>query len=350
MDVRLHTVFGHRMPPVQKAAFHRVKFNGPRIWKEFNQHYKSFASSRALRTKIFQTEADSLYPPTVHALEQADVIADVRYKAVSYADKKCRRVFMGGMIFSEEYKTLERRAGSWNHLAAKKQGRKVGSKLLLARFLIKLKDPIPLQDYSALTQVVVEGKAKAIHIEYRKFKKEKSTTSQSTWLEQLADARAMQEQARMDKRYKARQRKAHCRGSNKKQYTSAQELKKLQATEDLSRIYCTIKYAVGNDTLARITLVIAPNSQGDWVECTSKDEIEDACISEAQRRFHQTKGTPPMTAPLNIQLGYMGIGNATDRILNGQYESKPGTDSYAEIPLKSLSLLAPKEDELEISI
>jgi hypothetical protein len=160
------------MPPVQKVAFRRVKCNDPRIWKKFNQHYKSFASSCALGTKIFQTEADSSYPPTVHALEQAGIIADLRYKAISYADKKCRQVFMGGVLFSEEYKTLELRVGFWNHMVAKKQGRKVGSKLL-ARFLIKPKDPIPLQDYSALTQAAVEAKAKAIHIKYRKFKKGK---------------------------------------------------------------------------------------------------------------------------------------------------------------------------------
>jgi hypothetical protein len=109
MDVRLHKVFGHRMPPVQKAAFfRRVKCKDPRIWNNFNQHYKS-ASSCALGTKIFQTKADSLYPPTVHALEQANIIADLRYKALSYAGKKCHRVFMGGMPFSEEYKTLELR-------------------------------------------------------------------------------------------------------------------------------------------------------------------------------------------------------------------------------------------------
>jgi hypothetical protein len=99
---------------------------------------------------------------------------------------------MGDITFSDEYKNLELRAGFWNHMVAKKQGRTVGSKLL-ARFLIKLKDPIPLQDYSALTQAEVEAKVKAIRIQYQKFKKEKSTTSRSRWLEQLADARATQE-------------------------------------------------------------------------------------------------------------------------------------------------------------
>ncbi len=57
-----------------------------------------------------------------------------------------------------------------------------------------------------------------------------------------------------------------------------------------------------------------------------------------------------MTAPLNIQLGYMGIGDEAERILNGQYESKPGTDRYAQILLKALSRVAPTEDELEVGI
>jgi hypothetical protein len=80
MDVCLHTVFGHRMSPVQKSAFRPVKCSSPQIWKKFNQHYKQFASSCALGTKIFQTEADSSYPPTAHVLEQAGIIADLLYK------------------------------------------------------------------------------------------------------------------------------------------------------------------------------------------------------------------------------------------------------------------------------
>jgi hypothetical protein len=130
----------------------------------------------------------------------------------------------------------------------------------------------------------------------------------------------------MDKQANARQRKAQHRRIKKRQYTSSQQLKKLQDNEDLRQIYRIINHAVGKDKLAGITLVIAPNQQGEWVECTSKDAIEDVCISERQQRFHQTKGTPPMTAPLNIQLGYMGIGVEADNILNGTYDSKPGTD------------------------
>jgi hypothetical protein len=80
----------------------------------------------------------------------------------------------------------------------------------------------------------------------------------------------------MDKQANARQRKVQHRRTKKRQYTLLQELKKLRATEDLRQIYRNINHAVGKDKLAGITLVIAPNQQGEWVECTSKDAIEDA--------------------------------------------------------------------------
>jgi hypothetical protein len=57
-----------------------------------------------------------------------------------------------------------------------------------------------------------------------------------------------------------------------------------------------------------------------------------------------------MTLPLNIQLGYMGIGAEADNILNGKYDSKPGTDKYAKIVLEALSRVAPGEEELEVGI
>jgi hypothetical protein len=57
-----------------------------------------------------------------------------------------------------------------------------------------------------------------------------------------------------------------------------------------------------------------------------------------------------MTAPLNIQLGYMGIGAVGDKILNGKYNSKPGTDKYAKILLEALSCLAPGEEDMEVGI
>jgi hypothetical protein len=57
-----------------------------------------------------------------------------------------------------------------------------------------------------------------------------------------------------------------------------------------------------------------------------------------------------MTAPLNIQLGHLGIGNESNHIFNGNYKSKPGTNQCAQLLLKMLSQAAPIEEELEVGI
>jgi hypothetical protein len=98
---------------------------------------------------------------------------------------------------------LALQAGFWNHMVAKKAGRKVGSRLL-SWFLIKLNDTTLLRDYMALTTAEVNAKAKAQYILYRKFKKEQATESRATWLEQLAELRAKHEQEHMDNLSKRR--------------------------------------------------------------------------------------------------------------------------------------------------
>jgi hypothetical protein len=113
MDVRLQNIFRHRMPPIQKSAFRRVKCNDPRIWKKFNKHFKSFALQCGLADKIFKNEAESSYPPTIHMLEQANIVADLRYQAIAYADKNCQRVFMGRVPYSGEYKNLTNKVACW---------------------------------------------------------------------------------------------------------------------------------------------------------------------------------------------------------------------------------------------
>jgi hypothetical protein len=80
------------------------------------------------------------------ALEQADITAELRYQGIEYANNKCQHIFTGDVPFSHENKKLALQAGFWNHMVAKKAGRKVGFPGLLGHLLIKLNDPTPLQE------------------------------------------------------------------------------------------------------------------------------------------------------------------------------------------------------------
>jgi hypothetical protein len=101
----------------------------------------------------------------MQALEQANTKAELRYQCTEYANKKCRRAFTGDVLFSHEYKRLSLQVGFWNHMAAKKAGRQVGSRLL-SRFLVKLNDTTPLREYMALTTAEVDTNAKEKDILY----------------------------------------------------------------------------------------------------------------------------------------------------------------------------------------
>jgi hypothetical protein len=84
--------------------------------------------------------------------------------------------------------------------------------------------------------------------------------------------------------------------------------------------------------------IIAPNSEGRWVEFTSQEDIEAGCEWENKRRFLQTADTPFMVSPLLEDFGYLARGPATAAVLDGTYTPPPGTDPYAIKLLRELRM------------
>jgi hypothetical protein len=84
--------------------------------------------------------------------------------------------------------------------------------------------------------------------------------------------------------------------------------------------------------------IVAPDYDGNWVEFTSKEDIEAGCQWENSRRFSQTSSTPFMTYPLVDEFGYLAQGPATNAVLQGTYIPPPGTDPYAKKILKELKM------------
>jgi hypothetical protein len=72
--------------------------------------------------------------------------------------------------------------------------------------------------------------------------------------------------------------------------------------------------------------VVAPDSHGNWVELTKKEDIERAMCAENARRFDQAKDTPLLQEPLFSEVGPLGFGPASQAILDGTYDPPPGTD------------------------
>jgi hypothetical protein len=69
--------------------------------------------------------------------------------------------------------------------------------------------------------------------------------------------------------------------------------------------------------------VIAPDSTGQWIECTPQEEIEAGCQQENSQRLSQTSSTPFMTSPLVEDFGYLAQGPSTLAVLEGTYAPPP---------------------------
>lgn len=55
----------------------------------------------------------------------------------------------------------------------------------------------------------------------------------------------------------------------------------------------------------------------DWIPILESDKIEELLMTRNQHHFSQAKGTPFMMPPLSEVLGWHGMNEASDRVLNG---------------------------------
>ena len=76
-------------------------------------------------------------------------------------------------------------------------------------------------------------------------------------------------------------------------------------------------------------MVIAPNSQGKWVEYNDKQGMEQAMVDENSRRFSQASNTPFVQEPLALKVGQYGEGQGAAEILEGNFQIPEGTDPWA---------------------
>ena len=94
------------------------------------------------------------------------------------------------------------------------------------------------------------------------------------------------------------------------------ELKKLKHHERQRKMARNIK-RVRNKLNQTAINQVCVTENGNRRLVTGKRDIENACIAENEARFSQFENTPPMTASLLTELGYLAETSAADSILDG---------------------------------
>jgi hypothetical protein len=135
--------------------------------------------------------------------------------------------------------------------------------------------------------------------------KKRAAGDRSTWIEELAIARAEEGKSSV-----------------------ASELKNILLRETQRRDARIIKSANGDQQRMGLSMVKTRKGEA-WVEITEKRPMENALFRELRQRFNQAKSTPFCTSPMLEEIGPLGISRQARDILEGTYDIPNNCDPWA---------------------
>ena len=98
------------------------------------------------------------------------------------------------------------------------------------------------------------------------------------------------------------------------------------------------------------TKVETTDKEGNKVECTNRETVEEVIHNKISLRFSRAKSAPMHNRPLFELLGYNADKEAGAQILEGKFVPLPGIDPARIIILSEIAWIWAKMGEGEVSI
>lgn len=310
MDITYANAFGYKMPKIVKPPGRRLKCNDPRVKKRWQQHYYEFAKEHNIESRIFYLESIAQRPLSPAQGEEYTKLLRLKKQGIEYADKRCRKLRMGAVPFSDKLKEAGTKLALWEAVVTKKTGTKYSmNKLRRMEKTVGLTNTMHVSIEQAKKEVT-EAKA-----QYNATKAQAETLRQ-TFLHRKAKDIA-----------------------HEKDLPEYSVYKQLISGEEQRQAARRIKYTLQKIHGGGVSRVEMKDNDGTTKVLTQKVEIEEACMKENEKKYMQTSNTPCMTGQLQRDLGYDGLTPSGEAILNGTYEPPPGTGQYTRELLQQLKMV-----------
>ena len=290
IDIDYENAFGYTMPPTTNPVARRLKSNIPKIRKKFIHDYKCFIKKHRLESRLYTLQSKLTIPIKPEDAAEYETILNIRTNAISYADKRCRRIFMGNTPFSDKLKLSSKQLEFWKAAKTKK----TGAKYSMRKFR-RLESQLGLTNTLRLTPIEIENNLKIAQSNFWKTKKS-SKEHRTSFLQSKAEDIANESGIAPDNIYT-----------------------QLLNREKIRHAHRKIRYTIRKNRGGSITRVEVLSDTGNVTELTTKAHIESACIHENKLKYRQTENTPCMQRPLINDLGYLGLTNTATSIINGTY-------------------------------
>jgi hypothetical protein len=300
LDIDSESVFGLKAAPLEKAEARRLKTTDPRVVKKYNKILEKELMRLKLPHRLFLLESNVKSGEITQ--EQAHEYEETHQPALqckANAERKCRKLKMGGVDWSPEYKKARDQLEIWALLRKKKLGLKVSSRRI-RRWICKTKVVNPWRrSLESIEQELTVARAN-----YKDTKK-KAAELRSEHNDRLYAAMAKDQ------------------GINAKQIKSnMNQIERLRKQARRVR-RATKKYRTGG--LSRVEV----KENGQLKTYTSKGDIERVCGEENLQRFRGAYSRCPfLEEPLLSEFGTLGINDNSDAVLRGTYQTPEGTPKY----------------------
>jgi hypothetical protein len=300
-DFTYESALGFQPPERSYVAPQRLTLNDPHVVKKYNPVLRHKHNRLRLGTRSFalQSAVPSGLTPAHH--KEYETIAHLDDCAHTRANKKCRKLRMGALKFSDSLKIARGTIDLWDLLLRKRNGIRASTKKIC--HLMRLTGNMTAFEHSIPTIIT---RRKMAMSSYKALKKKPG-----------------QERIRFGKRLL----KARAKECNTTVEAQAIQLKNAFGQRKLAQ---QVKRLTGKQRGAPLRSVNAPadNSDTDRVKCTNKLSIKQAFACEGTRSFSQTNGTPLMQTDFVQRVGYLAQLTGAEEILNGTFVPEPGLDPY----------------------
>jgi hypothetical protein len=257
---------------------------------KYNQLLADFATSHQLLSSLhllYSARQGDFTPVQAQRLQGPDVL---RSQGMRYAEKRCRKFAMGKVEYSPVVAATRLRGWLWQKIVRWKQGWRVSCNLLR-----RTAKKCGITDALHISLAEAQRRYEACNKDYAALKK-RAPELRHEFLHGLSSNETGDVTPESQK---AAQRQL----SHERQHHDARHLRQVLGSAQ-------------GGAISRIEVV-----QGDVIlEVTGQEDVECYTMEMCEAQFRLTENTPPMTAPLLGDLGFLGTTVVARQILAGTYE------------------------------
>ena len=300
VDITLDTFIGYRAPPVPSYQARRLKTEDPRVMAKYRETLEDDLIEAQIFTKarILQRKVQLAGRFTKNLILEYEKLDSIRTKAMHRAERKCRKLFMGGYVWSPTLQKARDEILLWILVRRKLLGRKVGT-----RRILRLKRRLKI----ANTLLTLPQCNAALDQAFKRYKviRRQDKRLRATFREDLAQARAQQGNTSLATEIRAMGNKERQRSTSRR-----------------------VKAVLGKNTRTGTSKIEILHQDGTITEVTQPVKMVGHIIKENQAKYNQNVNCPLFQDGLLQDLGLLGDGPEVEKVLNGTYVP-PASASWA---------------------